>query len=79
MYAVCDAVYSFRAALTGGREASLSGLRRGFEGLGTTVGPALTFTASFGPGRHFGVDSVRDMAYDSDCSCLKYTSRTNRS
>ena len=29
-------------------------------------------------GRHYGVSSVQDMAFDSECSCLKYTSRTNR-
>jgi hypothetical protein len=79
MYAVCDAVYSFQAALTTGRQPSVPGLRGGYEGLGRRFGPAITFAASFGPGHHHGVDFVRDMAYDSGCSCLKYTSRTNRS
>lgn len=79
MYAVCDAVYSFRAALTAGREPSVAGLRAGFESLGTRFAPALTFNALLGPGRHYGVSSVRDMEYDSGCSCLKYTSRSNRS
>jgi len=79
MYAVCDAVYSFRAAVEAGGEASVAGLRRGYEALGTRFGPALTFTSSFGPSRHYGVSSVRDMHYDSSCSCLKYSSRTNRS
>ncbi|MCW2573251.1 MAG: hypothetical protein JWO88_3309 [Frankiales bacterium] len=79
MYAVCDAVYSFQAALTAGRVASVPGLRRGYEALGTSFRTALTFTGVFGPGRHYGVSSVRDMAFDSECSCLKYTSRTNRS
>jgi hypothetical protein len=79
MYAVCDAVYSFQAALTAGQQPSVPGLRRGYEALGTSFRTALTFTGVFGPGRHYGVSSVRDMAFDSECSCLKYTSRTNRS
>jgi hypothetical protein len=79
MYAVCDAVYSFQSALAAGQQASVPGLRRGYEALGTSFKTALTFAGVFGPGRHYGVSSVRDMAYDSECSCLKYTSRTNRS
>jgi hypothetical protein len=79
MYAVCDAVYGISAALTTGGEASVPGLRRGYEGLGSSFKTALTFAAELGPARHFGVNSVRDMAWDTACSCLKYTSRTNRS
>ena len=79
MFAVCDAIYSVRAALTTGQVASVAGLRQGFEALGTGFGTALTFAALLGPNHHYGVDSVRDMAWDSQCSCLKYTSTTNRS
>ena len=79
MFAVCDAVYSLRAALTTGGSPTVAGLRRGYEALGTSFPTALAFAARLGPGRHNGVDSVRDMAFDATCSCLKYTSRTNRS
>lgn len=79
MYAVCDAVYAFRAALTAGQAPSVLGLRRGYEALGPRFGTALTFAALLGPNRHYGVDSVRDMAFDSTCECLRYTSNTNRS
>ena len=78
-YAVCDAVYALRGALTAGGEPSVAGLRHGFEALGSRLRMALTFASSFGPGRHYGVDSVRDMAFDSACGCLRYTSRTARS
>ena len=78
MYAVCDAVYAFRAALTAGQVPSVAGLRRGFEALGA-FRTAESFASFLAPNHHFGVDSVRDVAYDSACSCLKYTSRTNRS
>lgn len=79
MFAICDAVYSVRDALTAGQVASVSGLRQGFEAMGTRFGTALTFAALLAPNHHYGVDSVRDMAWDSQCSCLKYTSTTNRS
>lgn len=79
MYATCDGVFALRDALKAGREPSVPGLRRGYEALGTRFGTALTFAASLGSNRHYGVDSVRDMAFDSACECLKYTSRRNRS
>ena len=79
MYAVCDAIYSFRAAANAGAEASVPGLRRGFESLGSSFPTALTFGSVLSPARHYGVSSVRDMAYDYACKCLKYTSRANRS
>ena len=79
MYGICDSVYSFRAALSLSKQPTVPGLRQGYEALGSSFGPALTFTASLGPGRHYGVNSMRDMAWNVECSCLKYTSRTNRS
>lgn len=79
MYNVCDGLYSLRDALARGGSPSVAGLRVGFEGLGAGFGPALTFRALVGPGRHSGVHSVRDMAFDEDCGCLYYTSRSDRS
>ncbi len=79
MYAVCDAVLSVSAALTAGGAPSVAGLRRGYESLGSGFPSALTFGVTLDPSRHYGVNQVRDMAFDSECGCLKYTSRTNRS
>jgi hypothetical protein len=78
MYTVCDLVVALRTALTAGGVPTVQGLRSGFESLGSTLRTALTFDALLGPRRHYGVDSVRDMAYDTGCSCLRYTSRTDR-
>ena len=78
MHAICDAIYAFRDALNRGNSANVAGLRRGYEALGTSFTTALTFGASMGPNRHNGVDSVRDMAFDNGCSCLVYTSKTDR-
>ena len=79
MTSLCDAVYSLRDALVAGRSISVAGLRQGFESLATGFPPASTFRTSVGPGRHAGVQSVRDMAFDSGCGCLVYTSRADRS
>lgn len=79
MYMVCDAAYALRAALTAGRVATVPGLRTGFEALGAGFPTALTFKAVLNASHHYGLDSVRDMAFDSACGCLKYTSRTDRS
>ena len=75
MYGVCDAVYAFRAALTAGKTPSVHGLRRGYEALGTRFATALSFANFLAPNHHYGVDAVRDVAWDTACSCLKYTSR----
>ncbi len=57
----------------------MHGLRAGYESLGTSFPTALSFSVDLGPNRHYGIDTVRDMAWDSSCGCLRYTSRTNRS
>ena len=79
MYSICDALYMFRAALDAGGSPTAHALQTGFESLGTSFPTALSFNAHLGPARHYGIDSVRDVAWDSNCGCLKYTSRTNRS
>jgi hypothetical protein len=79
MYNVCDGLYAMRDALAAGRAPTVRGLREGYEALGRSFAPASTFQTIMGPTRHYGIDVVRDMAYNSECSCLVYTSRTNRS
>jgi len=78
MYTVCDLVNVFTASLRRGGSISVAGFRKGFESLGTTFPMALTFNATMAPNHHYGVDAVRDMAWDSACPCLKYTSKTYR-
>ena len=78
MYTICDLVNVFRASVAAGRELSVAGFRRGYESLGSTFPMALTFRSTMAPGRHFGVDAVRDMAWDTPCKCLKYTSASFR-
>jgi ABC-type branched-subunit amino acid transport system substrate-binding protein len=73
MYSICDLVSVLRDAVTAGGAPTVAALRRGYESIGSRFPTALTFGAVMAPGRHYGADSVRDMAYDSACSCLKYT------
>ena len=79
MYSACDSLYSFRAALDAGGTPTVQGLRAGYEALGSGFPSALSFGVRLGPGRHSGIDSVRDIAWNSACGCLTYTSRTGRS
>jgi hypothetical protein len=78
MYNICDGLYALRDALAAGDAPTVLGLRRGYEALGSRFPTALTFQSTLGPRRHYGVDVVRDMAFSSECSCLVYSSRTNR-
>ncbi|MCW2542880.1 MAG: Periplasmic binding protein [Frankiales bacterium] len=78
-YSVCDAIYSLRDALTAGGEPSVRGLRQGYDSLGARFPAAMTFRSTLSPTQHYGVSTVRDMAYDSACSCLVFTSKKDRS
>lgn len=79
MYNACDGAYSLAAALAAGGSPTARGLRAGFESLGDTFPTAFSFRSMVSASRHAGIDSVRDMAYDSACHCLYYTSSKDRS
>ena len=79
MYAVCDSIYSVRAALAKSGTVSVAGLRQGYEQLGTSFAPANTFATTISATDHSGVQSVRDMDFNNACGCLEYSSSTNRS
>lgn len=78
MYATCDSLYAMRDALAASGQVSVAGLRTGYESLGTGFSPALTFPTTFGPNKHSGIDSVRDMGYFKSCACFQYTASDNR-
>jgi ABC-type branched-subunit amino acid transport system substrate-binding protein len=68
----CDAFYLLQAAADSGRSVTPTGLQRGMDAVGTTRPSAITFRAHYGPGLHDGASAVRDLAYDSACSCFSY-------
>jgi ABC-type branched-subunit amino acid transport system substrate-binding protein len=78
MYTICDLVNVVRDALTAGGSVSVPAFRAGYESLRGTFRTALTFSAFLGPAHHYGVDAVRDMAWDTPCGCLEYTSSSYR-
>jgi hypothetical protein len=61
-----------RAAFTGSRDVTPEAFAAGVDRLGTSFEPAQTFSARFGPGRHAGVSSYRDLSFDDGCGCYVY-------
>ena len=71
----CDIAFMLQQAfqhLTG--PVSGAALQTAVRALGTAFPPAGTFSTSFGTGRRDGVSTVRDVAYQTSCSCFRYTS-----
>lgn len=71
----CDDLFLLQQAfssLTG--PVSGTAIRQAVEGVGTRFATAQSFSTRFGPGRHDGISSYRDMGYVTDCSCFRYTS-----
>lgn len=71
----CDDIFMLQKAfrnVTGAVSGSV--IQKAIEGLGTGFATAQSFSTRFGPGRHDGVSSARDMAYVVGCKCFRYTS-----
>jgi ABC-type branched-subunit amino acid transport system substrate-binding protein len=69
---VCDGVYFLKTALERASELTPPGLRNAVEAMGGAFAPAATFATRYGPGDHWGVHTVRDLAFDDACGCWKY-------
>lgn len=78
-YAVCDGLTFPRDGLDAGGQPTVAAFARGVDSLGSGWPSALSFVTWLAPGHHASVDAVRDMAFETSCSCLVYTSTTNRS
>lgn len=78
MLAVCDAVFSFADALKLVTNPSNAALKAGIEGLGTTWRSAQTFLSTFSATRHASASAYRDLDFNYDCKCMKYTSGNKR-
>jgi hypothetical protein len=78
MTSVCDVVFFLRDALAGQPNPTNAGLRQGAERLGSTWQSAETFVSRFTRTQHASASAVRDQAFDEACSCVRYTSRVNR-
>lgn len=72
MHSECEEVRSLAAALEKGRAVTLSGLRAGFDALGS-VEPVVSFGERWAPDRHASNTTVADLQYVDSCSCFTYT------
>lgn len=74
---VCDSVLFLKAAFDKAQEmgdVTPEGLRAAVASLGTSYQPAEVMSTKFGPGLYDGPATYRIYEYDSDCSCMQYTS-----
>jgi hypothetical protein len=78
MTSVCDVVFFLRDALAGQSNPTNALLRQGAEALGSAWQSAETFVSRFTSTQHASASAVRDQAFDPACSCVRYTSRANR-
>ena len=75
MAGVCEYLWLAKAAIEGGLpDITPDSAMRGLEGLGSSAPSLLSFTNTFGPGRHDGAGTYRTTAYDPACTCFHYTS-----
>jgi ABC-type branched-subunit amino acid transport system substrate-binding protein len=73
-FAYCNTLEFLKAAAgDASTDLSFASVQRGGEGLGDRFTPVGTFAVRFGPGRHDGAIAARDFAYDTGCSCFRYT------
>lgn len=73
---ICDAVRLIAGALKASGTLSVAGLATGIANFGPQFEPAATFRSGFSAGRPDIVGAVRDIGYDSTCSCFGYLART---
>ena len=76
MQIACDGMFFVKSAIDAYGSVTDVSLRPGFESLGTRVPAAMTWATRIGPGDHAGVYGLRDVAFESGCSCFGYTSTT---
>jgi ABC-type branched-subunit amino acid transport system substrate-binding protein len=72
---VCELFLFFAAALEQAGAITPAALQEGAKALASRFPSAMTFAERFGPNRYDGADAVRDIAYDTACSCFKYLDR----
>jgi len=71
-YGVCDLFMFILKAAEASKQVSVRGLLAGGESLGTWV-TAETWTGYFAPDRHAAARYFRDFAFDSSCTCYRYS------
>ena len=70
----CEIGWFAEAVFAKSGGSSLSRVTPGAQALGTSYRSPQTYGTRFAGGKRYGVYLFRNLAYDSGCSCLKYTS-----
>jgi hypothetical protein len=70
---ICSNILFLKTALDRATAISTTGLQAAVDGLGATFRSPLNFASRFGPGRHDGAAGIRPFAYETGCSCVRYT------
>ena len=69
--ALCGQLMTIRAALAGVSDPTPARLRAELNGLGTAPG-VLSLSSRLDGAHHDGASSIRPLAFDSDCKCMRY-------
>ncbi|MEX0874518.1 MAG: ABC transporter substrate-binding protein [Actinomycetota bacterium] len=69
----CDSIFFFKEVLDRAIDLTPDGIRATVHKLGTSFESALTFRTRFAPSRQWGVNSLRNFAFDNGCNCFRYT------
>jgi len=75
---VCELFYFLASALNHAGTISASALQSGAAALGDRFPSAFTFIERYGPQRFDGAGAVRDVGFNSGCSCFVFLDRVNR-
>jgi hypothetical protein len=72
LWTYCEAIQTFVYGAEHGGGFAPADIRRGLTAAGAAFPTALNFGAAYGLGRYDGARGVRDIAYDTGCSCFRY-------
>ncbi len=75
---VCELFLFLAASLEHAGTISPAALQDGAVALANRFPSAMTFLERFGPNRYDGADAVRDVGYDTACSCFRYLDQIDR-
>jgi hypothetical protein len=74
LYDICATFFLLRDGLNKAASLNASGFQAAVESMGPAPQlAAASFDETYGPGKHWGAASYSGLAYDSGCSCFKYT------
>jgi len=77
LWTYCDAIQTFAYGAQHGGGFSPASIRQGLTAAGAAFPTAINFSPAYGLGRYDGARGVRDIAYNTKCSCFRYQGTTS--